>query len=71
MDIKKKLQKLNSYSVLAEIQLLIGTIPAILFPLLGFVAACIQVRYKSDFNVNCIDLVTDEDQQSSNKFALF
>ena len=50
------MKKVNKSRLLGEIQLLTGAVPSILFPLLGFVGACIQVRYKNEYNENCLGL---------------
>ena len=61
MKVLKKLNALKNYTVLAEIQLLTGAIPAVLFPILGFVAACIQVRYKEQYKLACLNpLIAEE-----------
>ena len=47
-----KVLKLNA---LSEIQLLTGFIPSIILPLIAFVAAAIQKRYREDY-LTCLSL---------------
>uniref|UniRef100_A0A7S3CSB8 Uncharacterized protein n=1 Tax=Strombidium rassoulzadegani TaxID=1082188 RepID=A0A7S3CSB8_9SPIT len=61
----------DKYTVLTEIFLLMGAFQSILYPILAFVAACLQVRYKNDYNKQCQELVVDEAQSESNQLLLF
>ena len=51
---KQAANAINKFIVLGEMHILAGALPAMLLPLIGFIAACIQVRYKKQYTENCI-----------------
>ena len=48
-------KKLRSFTIFAEINVLVGALPTIFAPLMGFVAACVQMRFKQDYMEYCYD----------------
>ena len=48
------IKKINDNIIFSDIHLIVAAVPAVILPIFGFFAACIQVRYKSQYK-DCID----------------